>query len=287
MGVPAPPKLAFSDFCHRGHACHLARVTYRPGERFADHDHDFAEIFWITAGEGTHLTPLGQDPILPGAAGIIDAGDVHGIRTAWRAPMVLYNVAFGSEHLREIADRYDLHDALTRRGYGARPIRYPGVPAVRSLVSEYGRIEKGPRSEIAVHAFLVRCLALLADECGEAGRETSGPVWLQSAVDALRATPVELAAGVAALARLSGRHPDHVNRTCRRSLGLTASEVVNELRLDHAEDLLRASDAAVTRIAEECGFSNLSYFFRRFRQRTGTTPGRFRERHQRPVRNRP
>jgi signal transduction histidine kinase len=67
----------------------------------------------------------------------------------------------------------------------------------------------------------------------------------------VREQPGELAGGVPAFARLCGRHPDHVNRACRRAMGLTASELVNELRLDRAEQLLRDPEAPVSLVAED------------------------------------
>jgi AraC family cel operon transcriptional repressor len=200
--------------------------------------------------------------------------------------MVLYNVAFPSAHLRELEQRYgpDIASVISRPG--GRLIRHLGSSELRSLVSEYERLDRSPRSEIALHAFLIRSLAVIAADTrdDETAEEGTGPIWLRSAIDRLRSEPGRLAGGVPELARLCGRHPDHINRACRRSYGATASEVVNGLRLDRAEDLLRETDASVSWVAEESGFSNQSYFFRRFRERTGMTPIRFRERHQRPVR---
>ena len=48
------------------------------------------------------------------------------------------------------------------------------------------------------------------------------------------------------------------------------------VRLDHAERLLRASDLSIAEIAVATGFSDQSALTRSLRRRRGTTPARFR-----------
>ena len=92
-----------------------------------------------------------------------------------------------------------------------------------------------------------------------------------------------LAGGASALAHLAGKSADHLNRVCRRHLGVTASAVVNRLRLERAEYLLQSTPMEITAVAFESGFSNLSYFYRLFRERRGTTPRLYRDMHVQPV----
>lgn len=71
-----------------------------------------------------------------------------------------------------------------------------------------------------------------------------------------------------------------VHAFCRFFKGLTHrtfSDFLNEVRVEHACELLRQSDAPVTSVAYECGFNNLSYFNRTFKRLQGVTPSRFRE----------
>jgi len=162
MSLSGVPKLAFSDFCPPGHACHLSRVTYRAGERLADHDHGFAEIFWIAEGNGTHLTPARQEPLRAGAVGILGEGDVHGIRSAWGGEMILYNVAFESHHLREMAERYGLDAFGFADALSLRCLHYLSASVVRMFIAEYEVLERSSRADIALHAFLVRVLSVFA-----------------------------------------------------------------------------------------------------------------------------
>ena len=54
--------------------------------------------------------------------------------------------------------------------------------------------------------------------------------------------------------------------------GRTWLEYVNALRIERAQELLRETDRKVTSIAFQCGFEDLSTFYRAFKRITGNTP---------------
>ncbi|HUR81148.1 MAG TPA: AraC family transcriptional regulator [Thermoanaerobaculia bacterium] len=59
-------------------------------------------------------------------------------------------------------------------------------------------------------------------------------------------------------------------------LGTTPMDYVRDLRLTHAESLLRETQLPAAEIAAACGFYDQAHFCRLFKQRTGTTPRQFR-----------
>lgn len=63
---------------------------------------------------------------------------------------------------------------------------------------------------------------------------------------------------------------------------------VRQLRIDHAKTLLRNSHHNVITIAFECGFNDLSTFYRCFKKSAGVSPEKWRQQsvpkhNQRPV----
>ncbi len=62
----------------------------------------------------------------------------------------------------------------------------------------------------------------------------------------------------------------------KRYLGVTPSEFLCNLRLDHAAGLLRLTSMPVLDVCMASGFEKPAYFHRRFREKFGITPGRFR-----------
>lgn len=120
-------------------------------------------------------------------------------------------------------------------------------------------------------------LELLHEVADPPGRTL--PSWLGTAIDHVADDPIALRSGVPALALRAGRSREHVNRILREQTGKTAMETLNELRLNRAALELRMTDRPIAAVAADCGFGNLSYFYRLFAARFGATPRRYRTRH--------
>lgn len=58
------------------------------------------------------------------------------------------------------------------------------------------------------------------------------------------------------------------------------SEFVNGLKLNHSANLLLSSDFSIIDICFECGFENLSWFYRKFEEKFGCTPKVYRKQHE-------
>ncbi|MFT4541536.1 MAG: AraC-like DNA-binding protein [Planctomycetota bacterium] len=82
------------------------------------------------------------------------------------------------------------------------------------------------------------------------------------------------------IAKVAGMRSESFCRFFKRHMGLTFTQYLNEVRLESAARLLASSGRKVLEIGAEAGYSNLSYFNRRFRQRFGLTPQEFRRKHQ-------
>lgn len=72
-------------------------------------------------------------------------------------------------------------------------------------------------------------------------------------------------------------------RRFRQYTGTTPILYLNDYRLSKAAALLRSSDKNVTEICYACGFSDTSYFVRRFREKFDLPPRKYRAQFQYPV----
>lgn len=99
---------------------------------------------------------------------------------------------------------------------------------------------------------------------------------IRSVMEYVNAHPSEKfsTAGLASRACLS---TEYFIRLFKQSVGYTPIQYVNAKRMEKAQLLLAFSDKSLSRIAEEVGFSGLSYFVKTFRRLTGLTPSRYRE----------
>jgi len=66
-------------------------------------------------------------------------------------------------------------------------------------------------------------------------------------------------------------------RYFKRRMEQTFSQFVNNVRITHATNLLLTEEWDILRICYECGFKNLSYFNRQFREIIGQSPKEYRK----------
>jgi len=66
--------------------------------------------------------------------------------------------------------------------------------------------------------------------------------------------------------------PNYLGILFKQEVGVTFRDYLNTIRLNQAEDMLRAGEGSITDIALKCGFRDVFYFSRLFKKYKGTTP---------------
>lgn len=64
----------------------------------------------------------------------------------------------------------------------------------------------------------------------------------------------------------------HLSRLFNSVTGMTLRTYINRVRIEQVEKELTGTDKPVAEIAMDCGFRNVSHFYRIFKEQTGTTP---------------
>lgn len=70
---------------------------------------------------------------------------------------------------------------------------------------------------------------------------------------------------------------NYFNNLIKRYTGLTYSNYLIKLRMEHAEELLKTTDLSIEEIMWMIGYQNKSFFYRCFAKSTGTSPARYRK----------
>ncbi|MDF3931473.1 AraC family transcriptional regulator [Pseudomonas citronellolis] len=156
--------------------------------------------------------------------------------------------------------------------------RYPTLDAdFQHLLSyagaELARYGSDPLLARALGGVLLRALHLRL--FGEHSAPPCGPLDLQRLDEHIR-TNLTRRITVAELAQVACLSPSHFHAQFKDSVGLTPHQYLLKLRLDAAARLLRESDLALVRVAEECGFSSQSALTTAMRRYLGLTPGALR-----------
>jgi AraC family transcriptional regulator len=128
-------------------------------------------------------------------------------------------------------------------------------------------------TELNVEETLLGLLAELWRRAAPGPTGTRRPPWLARALERLRESA---APSVTELAAEAGLHPVYFTRAFRAAVRMPPSRFVVEARLERASGLLVSSQASVSAIAYEVGYSDHSHFCRQFRRRFGITPSAYR-----------
>lgn len=75
-----------------------------------------------------------------------------------------------------------------------------------------------------------------------------------------------------------GYHPFYVSKVLKEKKGLTLRQYIINYRLKASKRLLELTDKSIAEIAEECGFTDASYFAKTFKSYFGETPKEHRNR---------
>lgn len=79
------------------------------------------------------------------------------------------------------------------------------------------------------------------------------------------------------LASLISLNAQYFCRYFKENIGKTATEYINEIRIEKAAEALIETNKKIITIAQDTGFDNIGYFIRRFKKEKGVTPSEYRK----------
>jgi len=84
---------------------------------------------------------------------------------------------------------------------------------------------------------------------------------------------------LADIAGISDLSPTYFHRIFTETFRMTPNQYLNQIRLNHAKELLARTSEPVARIAQLCGFENPAYFSYLFKKEQKCSPSEFRQKH--------
>ena len=84
------------------------------------------------------------------------------------------------------------------------------------------------------------------------------------------------AISVSELAVMENMSESHYRACFRNSMEMSPIEYITEVRIRSAVQFLEETDKKLSEIARLCGYNDMYYFIRVFKNKTGVTPGRYR-----------
>jgi AraC-like DNA-binding protein len=266
-------------------------VRVLEGKRPAnDHPAFFMEVPRLIVGvegRGTFLTiENGQELVFDVAAGqVLFLAPCTWICPVPRTPYQSLGVVF-----RPDSTRVTLHARRAMTADGAIPSRYLAEWRTQETLGAKGEhllhlLREAPAARLGERTFGHLSEILLAEvaalvERAPAHERTSQTVLWQTVCDYLSEHWSDPGLSRKETARVFNRHPNHFSRFFHAHTKRNFRTYVNEIRLERSLHFLRDLRYNVTDVASLCGFTDVQYFIRCFRERFGFTPGDYRKRHE-------
>lgn len=82
------------------------------------------------------------------------------------------------------------------------------------------------------------------------------------------------------LADICGISEVYLKKLFIKKFGVPPTKYIIQLKINHACDLLRSEQYSITQVAEFCGYKDVYYFSRQFREYVGVKPSTFKQRYK-------
>ncbi len=247
-------------------------------EYFRPHSHNYYEIFLTLSDNIVHLINGVKQPLRRGNLLFIRDFDLHDYASADGKSFEFLNLSFSSETLFALLEY--LGDGIDRKRLfdGKLPPQASLFPRdTEKLFYSFcalGDAKDGARAKTEMRALLAN---VFVKYFGSDAESDSGiPLWLEITCEKMK-KPKNFIVGAPRFFELAGKSREHAAREMKRHYGITVTEFVTELRLNHAVNLMKQSNFSITDICFECGFSNLSWFYKLFSGKYGKSPAAYKK----------
>jgi len=234
------------------------------------HEVEEPMLLLVHSGSGSAVFRSGARPFGRGTLIFVDRGVLH-----FTVPDV------PEEYVRsKIYSPPESFPALKRimelecGGFGIAYLSPEDLERAEALFCEAGRFVSDPRRAAA---------ALTASFCGllvllDADASESAPLPRGSVGEAMEFINSNISSPLTLETVCEAVHLSkyHFCRKFKSAAGISVTQYILRTRLELAKEALKNGDLSVTRIAEDCGFSGISDFDRRFKSAVGMSPGKYR-----------
>lgn len=264
----------------------------------AEHGHDFVELVYVVHGNGIHRFEGQEYKLQTGDVFIINPGETHSYIVADGAKMEIVNCLFMPSFIAdsllrelEITDSMDffyVHPFLKDEVRFNHRLNLHGQEAVvvlsllDGMIREFGH--PGPGFRTLIRLQLIELLVLLSRYYSNMNRDiTSYPSprqldreWLALRIYGYMERNFDKKITLDAIAGLFNISVRQLNRIIKLEYGQSVIDVLHDIRINRARQMLLESDEKVIAIATMVGYDDPSFFNRLFHRHVGCSPRQYR-----------
>ncbi|MBX4260205.1 AraC family transcriptional regulator [Clostridium estertheticum] len=259
--------------------------------KFDKHKHDYLEMMFVYSGKINQVIEGGKLVIERGEILLLDMNVEHSIEAAGFDDIAI-NVLIKKEFfdwifMSQIADNDLISNFIVEAIYGKNKFKqYIHFKTAENdkvcnfmiqILMEY--YDKKNGMETAIRAYMMLLFnELLRDYKKYLSSE------MVSKIDSTISTEIlsyinknYKVITLKSMADHFSYNPDYIGKLVKKIIGRTLTELVKEKKIKEAEYLLHNTKMSVIDVITEVGYSNVSYFYRQFKDQVGVTPDEYRK----------
>lgn len=253
---------------------YMTSATYGEDWEYTIHSHSFAEVFFVTSGEGYFCAGGMEVPIEKDMLVLINPNTPHAERPTGTEKLTymimgIDNLYFQfSDAAEPCFHTYDLKDHRQT------------VTHVLELMLEEAKGRHQTSHKIChlyLSVFFIKIQRLVGDRLSlyTASHFPPDCVAIKDYIKLNFAEDISLDT----LAAFSGFNKYYLTRMFSKTYGIAPINYLLERRILHSEELLKSTKLSISQISRLVGFSSANYFSQSFKKYTGMTPLSYRETH--------
>lgn len=265
--------LELKNFITNEDKFYIADLSLELEEVTTSHTHDFYEFYVVLEGVFEETSNKKKRIIYKDGLQFIKPSDVHAYKNAHlEGKSTLRNIAIEKVYFEQFMKQYGISN-LDK--FFERVVVNPAI--IRSFKYKTNLLlesqnKKQIRNILFESVLSDMVLQLLVYE----GQEDEIPTWLSKAYKEMKKKE-NYYIGLTQFVILAGKSQEHLTRCMKKYYSLTPAEYINELRLSEATKLLREESFKIVDILYDCGFNNIAYFNRVFKEKYGMSPTEYRQ----------
>lgn len=251
----------------------LCQLVTHHNRKTRIHNHDFYEIF-LTLTPSEHFINGRTERLERGTLVLVKPKDIHGIIYREETKCEIINFSFSNRLLKLMCELLSVS-----------PTYLDNLSSVKVMLGEYETRKKEDKLKriidlkgsdiIYIRQTLFELFAMFLIKTKSV--EQIYPKWFEDMCMAMKEKE-NFSAGIERMTELSKRSREYVSRSVKKYLGITATEFINDLRLNYAASQIINTSLNITDIALECGFYSVSWFNKMFIKKYKMSPNKFRKR---------
>jgi len=252
-------------------------IWHDHGSYVTEHWHDAIEIIFVLDGVGYATIHRKTHMIGAGEFILINSQDIHTTMTPGdHVALLQFPVEFLERYIPDIKSLrfeipYETADLAERKKIQSL------TSSLHAMVAARKSITKESKLLLYQHTFAFLC-ELYRGFSVETGHDARREQALERLHPLLQYTQEYYSRNISSkeVAAMASLQPEYFCRLFKKTIGMSFTQYLGEIRLAHIYEDLLYTDDNVQDILEKHGFTNYKVFRRMFRNRFGSTPGEIR-----------